>query len=200
MRGASCGKRPRSSSPGLGRGSLGEDIGRDALCRRRGSNGVGKHANRGLLKITPVCAEIARLRVRGDRNRLGVRRSGPGPSKRWNEGVVAQLCLRDEFEIDETASFFFLFETKRGQDGIGWSHISRDLGIGEIATQGRPKQSGEKRATVSVSSSSSGVCYLLLFLQTCVAMSCWGRNNYAKRRTRGQTVQTLPQIGPHFSK
>lgn len=107
MRGASCGKRPRSSSPGLGRGSLGEDIEREALCRRRGSNGVGKHAIRGLLKITPVALRSHVYGFEGIAIGSGVRRSGPGPSKRWNEGVFAQLCLRDEFEIDETASFFF---------------------------------------------------------------------------------------------
>lgn len=98
--------------------------------------------------------------------------------------VCAAVSLGRVRDRRDGQLFFFQFETKRGQDGIGWSHISRDLGIGEIATQGRPKQSGEKCATVSSSSSSSssGVCYLLLFLQTCVAMSCWGRNNYAKRR------------------
>lgn len=106
--------------------------------------------------------------------------------------VCAAVVFETSSRWTRRPAFFFLFETKRGQDGIGWSHISRDLGIGEIATQGRPKQSGEKCATVS--SSSSGVCYLLLVLQTCVAMSCWGRNNYAKRRESrpDPTVQTLP--------
>jgi hypothetical protein len=94
--------------------------------------------------------------------------------------VFAQLCPWDEFEIDETASFFFLFETKRGQDGIGWSHISRDLGIGEIATLSRPKQSVEMCDGVFLV-----VVWRVLSLALSPdlrAMSCWGRNNYAKRR------------------
>jgi len=182
MRDASCGRRPRSSSPGLERGSLGEVIEREALCRSRGSKIVGKHAIRGDAEDN-TCLRCDRKFTgsRGSQSARGFVGRVPGCRKDGTRVCLRSCVLGTSSRSTRQPAFFFLFETKRGQDGIGWSHISRDLGIGEIATQGRPKQSGEKCATVS-SSSSSGACYLLLFLPTCVAMSCWGRNNYAKRR------------------
>lgn len=61
----------------------------------------------GVVKITPVCAAFTGLRFEGIAIGSRVRRSGPGLSKRWNEGAFAQRLSSRRVRDGRDGQLFF---------------------------------------------------------------------------------------------